>query len=76
MGGPACRRRQPDPAYSTVTEYNTVGISNYNGLNASIQHRFSRGLQMQFNYTWGHAMDEVSNGGFNPFIAMLREPAF
>jgi hypothetical protein len=78
-GWPGLPATAPDPAYSTVTEYNTVGISNYNGLNASIQHRFSRGLQMQFNYTWGHSMDEVSNGGFNPFIdvsgASILSPA-
>jgi hypothetical protein len=60
---------QPDPRFHTVSEYNTVGVSNYNGLNFSVQHRFNRGLQTQFNYTWGHALDEVSNGGFNPFIA-------
>jgi hypothetical protein len=60
---------QPDPRFSTVTEYNTVGISNYNGLNFSLQHRFSHGLQTQINYTWGHALDEVSNGGFNPFYS-------
>ncbi len=58
----------PDPRFSTVTEYNTSGVSNYNGLSANIQHRFAHGLQTQFNYTWGHALDEVSNGGFNPFI--------
>ncbi|HTW56970.1 MAG TPA: TonB-dependent receptor [Terriglobales bacterium] len=57
----------PDPRFTTVTEYNTVGVSNYNGLNLTVQHRFSRGLQGQLNYTWGHAIDEVSNGGFNPF---------
>jgi hypothetical protein len=59
----------PDPRFATVSEANTVGISNYNGLNASVQHRFNHGLQMQFNYLWGHALDEISNGGFNPFIA-------
>jgi hypothetical protein len=59
----------PDPRFSTVTEYNTVGVSNYTGLNVTFQHRFARGLQTQINYTWGHALDEVSNGGFNPFYA-------
>ena len=23
---------------------------------------------MQINYTWSHALDEISNGGFNQFI--------
>jgi len=66
---------QPDPRFTTVTEINTVGISNYNGLNASIQHRFNRGLQMQLNYTWGHALDEISNGGFNSFSGGTQNPA-
>jgi hypothetical protein len=68
-GWPGLPAVQPDPRFSTVTEYNTVGISNYNGLNLSLQHRFAHGLQTQINYTWGHAMDEISNGGFNPFYA-------
>ena len=58
----------PDSRFGGVTQIQTVGISNYNGLSFTAQHRFSRGLQMQVNYTWSHALDEVSNGGFNPFI--------
>jgi hypothetical protein len=68
-GWPGLPATQPDTRFSGVTEYNTVGISNYNGLNISLQHRFAHGLQTQFNYTWGHAIDEVSNGGFNPFYS-------
>jgi hypothetical protein len=60
---------QPDSRFSTVNEFRTVGVSRYNGLNVSLQHRFNHGLQMQANYTWGHALDEISNGGFNPFIS-------
>lgn len=79
LGWPGLPASQPDPGYGEVNEYNTVGISNYNGLNLSVQHRFSHGLQMQVNYSWGHALDEVSNGGFNPFIdvsgASLLNPA-
>ena len=67
-GWPGLPTAAPDPRFSTVTEINTVAISNYNGLNASIQHRFAHGLQAQLNYSWGHALDEISNGGFNPFI--------
>ena len=69
FAGAALPAAPPDPAFSTVTEINTVAVSNYNGLNASLQHRFAHGLQVQFNYLWGHALDEISNGGFNPFIA-------
>jgi hypothetical protein len=78
-GWPGLPTTAPDPRFSTVSEFNTSGISHYNGLNASVQHRFAHGLQGQLNYTWGHALDEVSNGGFNPFIttsgASILNPA-
>lgn len=60
----------PTSQYSVLTEVMSAGVSNYNGLVASYQHRFSGwggGGVFQFNYTYGHAFDEVSNGGFNPF---------
>jgi hypothetical protein len=59
----------PDQRFGTVGEYRTTGISRYNGLSFSAQHRFNHGLQIQANYTWSHALDDVSNGGFNPFIS-------
>jgi hypothetical protein len=54
-----------DPSFSQVMELTFVGISNYNGLVASFQHRFTKYGQgiFQANYTFGHALDEVSNGG-------------
>jgi hypothetical protein len=54
-----------DPRFGEVTQLTTAGISNYNGLVVSFQHRFtgwSQGI-FQANYTYGHAFDEVSNGG-------------
>jgi hypothetical protein len=60
---------QPDQRFGTVTQIETAAVSNYNGLTLTAQHRFSQGLQLQANYTWSHALDEISNGGFNGFIA-------
>jgi hypothetical protein len=54
----------PDARFGTVTEYDSAAVSNYNGLSVSFTRRFSAGLQFQANYTWSHALDEVSNGGF------------
>jgi hypothetical protein len=68
LGWPGLPAAAPDGRFSTVTDIRTVGISNYNGLNFTAQHRFNHGLQIQANYVWGHAIDEVSNGGLNPFI--------
>ena len=60
-----------DPRFSGVTEYTTPGISNYNGMVVSFRRRFAGfgdGL-FQVNYTYGHALDEVSNGGLAQFAA-------
>ena len=51
-----------DPRFSQVTELNSVGVSNYNGMIVSFQHRFGQGI-IQANYTYSHALDEASNGG-------------
>lgn len=58
-----------DPRFSRVTEYASAAVSNYNGAVISFQHRFSRWTQglFQANYTYGHAFDEVSNGGLFGF---------
>ena len=52
-----------------MTQYNTNAVSNYNGMVASFERRFSAWGQgmIQVNYTYGHALDEVSNGGFLVF---------
>ena len=60
-----------DPRFAGVTEYTTPGISNYNGAVVSFRRRFTgfgNGL-FQANYTYGHALDEVSNGGLAQFTA-------
>lgn len=53
----------PDLALGQVTQYLSAGTANYNGLSVSIQRRLSAGLTFNLNYTWSHALDEVSNGG-------------
>jgi Carboxypeptidase regulatory-like domain len=55
-----------DPRFGTVTEVSSGGISNYNGMTVSFQRKFSS-LELQANYTWSHALDEISNAGFLPF---------
>jgi hypothetical protein len=68
-GFPGLPTAAPDGRFVTVTDIRTVAVSHYNGLNITAQHRFNHGLQLQANYLWGHSLDEVSNGGLNPFIA-------
>jgi Carboxypeptidase regulatory-like domain len=58
-----------DLRFGGVTELQTNAISNYNGLVVSFEQRFTRwgnGVY-QLNYTYGHALDEVSNGGLSYF---------
>ncbi len=60
-----------DARFSEVNEFTTAGVSNYNGLVVSFEQRFtgwSQGI-LQTNYTWGHAFDEVSNGGVFRFTS-------
>ncbi len=68
FGWPGLPAAAPDQRFVTVTDIRTAAISHYNGLNITAQHRFNHGLQLQANYLYGHSLDEVSNGGLNPFI--------
>jgi outer membrane receptor protein involved in Fe transport len=54
------------PAFATVTEIQSNASSNYNGLLVSVKNQ-SKYVTLNFNYTYSHALDEVSNGGFLPF---------
>jgi Carboxypeptidase regulatory-like domain len=64
-----------DPRFTGVTQITSVAVSNYNGVVLSFQHRFSRWTQglFQASYTYGHAFDEVSNGGFNSFTSVSMQ---
>jgi Carboxypeptidase regulatory-like domain len=58
-----------DPRFGEVNEFETNAVSNYNGMVVSFEHRITRwgsGV-FQVNYTYGHALDEVSNGGVGYF---------
>jgi Carboxypeptidase regulatory-like domain len=67
--------------FAELDQEQSIGVSNYNGLTATYQHHFSgwggRGV-FQLNYTYSHAFDLVSNGGFNGFtgqsILSLENP--
>jgi hypothetical protein len=58
-----------DSRFGVITEVQSGALSNYNGLSVSLTRRFSQ-VQLQANYTWSHAIDEISNGGFLPFGAI------
>ena len=56
-----------DPIYGTVGQIQSGAISNYNGMNVTVTERFKSTVVAHFNYTFGHSLDEVSNGGINPY---------
>jgi len=56
-----------DPRFSTVTEIGNPGVSNYNGLTASFTRHINTAFQVQASFTWSHALDDISNGGFLPY---------
>jgi hypothetical protein len=57
----------PDTRVNNVTELTNNGRSNYNGLTASLARRLTKGFSGSVNYTWSHALDDVSNGGVSPY---------
>ncbi len=66
----------PDPRFGGVTDLATTAVSSYNGLVASFRHRMNRWSQglLQLNYTYGHAFDELSNGGLSTFTLYAQGP--
>lgn len=56
----------PVPSFGQVQLYESGASSNYNGLTATVTHR-DRYSTVSVNYTYSHALDEISNGGFLPF---------
>jgi hypothetical protein len=53
----------PVPNYGTVSQIQSGALSNYNGLTVSLRRNFSHWFAAHANYTWGHNLDELSNGG-------------
>ncbi len=48
------------PVFSSIFTQNTIANSSYNGLQASLEKRFSHGLQFEAAYTYGKSIDEAS----------------
>jgi len=66
-----------DPRFGTVRELDSVGISNYDGLVTTFTRKFSHGFQGSVNYTWSHALDDLTstNPGtpFNLFQSVVYQ---
>jgi len=59
-----------DSRVGLVLQGTNNGISNYNGITFSLQQNTWHGLSGRINYTYSHALDDISNGGtlepYNP----------
>lgn len=49
------------PVFSSIFAQDTVAASNYNSLQASLEKRFTHGLQFQVAYTWSKSIDNASS---------------
>jgi hypothetical protein len=59
----------PNQQFSSFSELFSGGVSNYNGFTVDITHRTSY-LTLDANYSWGHALDEISNEGIFTFSSV------
>jgi hypothetical protein len=58
---------EPDTRFGVVSNAQNIANSNYNGLTTTLNHAFTGGFLFQANYTWSHALDEISNNSLSPF---------
>jgi len=60
----------PDPRVGRVNFLSSAAVSNYNGVTFSIQENEWHGLSGRLNYTFSHALDDISNVPNEPFSAI------
>ncbi len=48
------------PNVGGISYINSGGVSNYNGLQASFQRRFTKGLAFDANYTWAKGLSDIT----------------
>jgi hypothetical protein len=55
-----------------ITSYRPLSQSNYHGMAASLNRRFSNGLLMNFSWTWSKAMDDATAATFSTTLTPRR----
>jgi hypothetical protein len=56
-----------DARFSQVSQLNSNGVSNFAGLITSITRRFGYGFQGSLNYTYSHALDDITSLPGTPY---------
>jgi hypothetical protein len=57
---------RPYPGFSNITMYGTMFDSNYNALQATLNHRLQQGLQFQVSYTYSKTITNASSAWTTP----------
>lgn len=57
----------PDPRFGVVTNLTNNGVSNYNGVTASLTRRLTKGFTGTLSYTFSHTLDNISNAGIDQY---------
>ena len=67
----------PYPKFGVIEYKENLGNSSYNGLDATLEKRFSQGLSFRAAYTYSRSIDEAMehlfNGGSNSFLQNSRD---
>ncbi len=62
------QQSRPFPQFGALSATGTIphenATSNYNSLQATIEKRFTHGLNFNFNYVWSHFLDDMDSSGW------------
>ena len=62
-----------DQRVGNVSDLTNSNTSNYNGITLSVQENMWHGFMGRFNYSYSHALDDVSNGGILPYAVFIPQ---
>jgi hypothetical protein len=75
-GRPIFGAARIDTRFNNILSAESVGKSNYNGLNLRFDKRFSRGLDAFASWTWSHAIDDApEQNNIDSGAAALSDPS-
>ncbi len=70
-----CVSQRPNCAFGSLTDIFSGVNSNYQGMSAQLNHRFSSHVMFSVNYTWSHALDFGQNNNTATVANNLLDPA-
>lgn len=55
---------RPNQNYGVMYQYTSHGVSNYNGVDFTLDKRLTNNLQFSVNYSWSHALSDSDQNGY------------